>query len=61
MTRRFTMAGSGLYAGVALAGSCSATGCDVKNCVDDGAAGPAPSSCSFSAGYTGTIEVRVVR
>ena len=57
------MAGSGLYAGVALSGSCNSTTCDTDNCTQDlpgGAPGP-PSSCSFSESYSGTIEVRVVR
>lgn len=61
VTRRFTMAGAGLYAGVALAGSCDGAGCDTKNCAVDLPAGPAPNSCSYAAGYSGTIEVRLVR
>lgn len=61
VTRHFTMAGAGLYAGLPLSGGCSSVTCDVKNCVEDSPAAPAPSSCSFDAGYAGTIEVRVVR
>jgi hypothetical protein len=62
VVRHFTMAGSGLYNGVALSGSCDSVGCDVRNCDDSGGAGSGPpSSCSFSEGYSGTIEVRVIR
>jgi hypothetical protein len=61
VTRRFTMAGAGLYAGLPLSGGCSSVACDVRNCVEDAPPAPAPSSCSFDAGYAGTIEVRVVR
>ncbi len=62
VTRHFTMAGSGLYNGLALSGSCNSGGCDVSTCSDSGgtASGP-PSSCSFNDSYSGTIEVRVVR
>jgi hypothetical protein len=61
LTRRFTMAGAGLYDGVALSGSCNYATCDVKSCAEgSGRSGP-PPSCSFSESYSGTIEVRVVR
>jgi hypothetical protein len=61
LTRRFTMAGAGLYDGVALSGSCDSATCDVKTCAEgSGRSGP-PQSCSFSESYSGTIEVRVVR
>jgi hypothetical protein len=62
VVRHFTMAGSGLYSGVALSGSCSSVGCSVRNCEDSGGAGSGPpSSCSFSEAYSGTIEVRIIR
>jgi hypothetical protein len=61
-TRHFTMAGSGLYTGLALSDSCNSVGCDVSDCSDSGGAGSGPpTSCSFNEGYSGTIEVRVVR
>jgi hypothetical protein len=61
LTRRFTMAGAGLYDGVALSGSCNSATCDVKSCAEgSGRSGP-PPSCSFNESYSGTIEVRVVR
>jgi hypothetical protein len=60
VTRHFTMAGAGLYNGVALSGSCNSASCDVNNCSTAGGAG-APNTCSFNESYTGTIEVRVVR
>jgi hypothetical protein len=61
VVRHFTMAGSGLYAGVALSGSCDSVGCEARNCEDSGGAGSGPpSSCSFNEGYSGTIEVRVI-
>jgi len=61
VTRHFTMAGSGLYNGLALSGTCNSGGCDTSNCIDNGASasGP-PTSCSFNEGYSGTIEVRAV-
>ena len=67
VTRHFTMAGSGLYAGEALDGSCNSTSCDTQNCTTAAAAGGGSnsgggsSSCSFTESYSGTIEVRVVR
>lgn len=63
VTRRFTMAGSGLYAGVALSGSCNASGCDTKTCTVTAVAGSGggASSCSFDESYVGMIEVRVVK
>ena len=62
VTRHFTMAGSGLYDGLALSGSCNSGGCDVSDCSDSGGAGSGPpTSCSFNEGYSGTIEVRVVK
>jgi hypothetical protein len=58
----FTMAGAGLYAGVALSGSCNSTSCDTGNCSADQPTASGPSaSCSFSEGYSGTIVVRVAR
>ena len=58
----FTMAGSGLYKGIALSGSCNSGGCDTANCSDSGGAGSGPpDSCNFSEGYSGTLEVRLVR
>jgi hypothetical protein len=62
VTRHFTMAGSGLYKGIALSGSCNSGGCDTANCGDSGgaASGP-PNSCTYSEGYSGTLEVRLVR
>jgi hypothetical protein len=58
----FTMAGSGLYAGVSLSGGCNASGCDTATCAQDlPATGGPPSSCSFGESYSGTIEVRVIR
>jgi hypothetical protein len=57
----FTMAGAGLYAGVALSGGCNSAGCDTGNCsVEPSSPGP-PSSCNFSEDYSGTIVVRVAR
>jgi hypothetical protein len=62
VTRHFTMAGSGLYGGLALSGSCNSGGCDVGDCSDSGGAGSGPpTSCSFNESYSGTIEVRIVR
>lgn len=65
VTRHFTMAGSGLYAGEALSGSCDSTACDTQSCTTAAAGsapgGGAPTSCSFDESYSGTIEVRVVR
>ena len=62
VTRHFTMARSGLYDGLALSGSCSSGGCDVSACADSGGTGNGPpTTCSFNEGYSGTIEVRVVR
>lgn len=62
VTRHFTMAGSGLYDGLALSGSCNSGGCDAEDCSDSGGTGSGPpTSCSFSEGYSGTIEVRVVK
>ena len=62
VTRHVTMAGSGLYNGISLSGSCNSVGCDVADCSDSGGAGSGPpTSCSFSEGYSGTIEVRLVR
>jgi len=62
--RHFRIAGSSLYAGVALSGSCDSTACDPAGCQtsagDSGDPGP-PSTCSFSESYSGTIEVRVIR
>lgn len=59
--RRFTMAGAGLYRGVALGGSCNSVTCDVKTCAEGTARVGAPPACSFSESYSGTLEVRVVR
>jgi hypothetical protein len=62
VTRHFTMAGSGLYSGLALSGSCNSGGCDVSDCHDSGGAGSGPpTSCSYNESYSGTIEVRIVR
>ena len=63
MRRRFTMGGSGLYAGVALSGSCAGVGCQSRDCVQAAAPAPAapPVGCSFSEDYSGTIEVELVR
>ena len=67
VTRHFTMAGSGLYAGVTLSGGCNSAGCDTGDCTNQTSAG-APgggaggaNSCGFNESYSGTIEVRVVR
>lgn len=62
VTRHFTMAGAGLYSGIALSGSCNSGGCDAADCSESGGAGSGPpTSCSFNEGYSGTIEVRLVR
>jgi hypothetical protein len=62
VTRHFTMAGSGLYDGIALSGSCNSGGCEVSNCGDSGGAGSGPpDSCNYNESYSGTIEVRLVR
>jgi len=62
VVRHFTMAGSGLYNGLALSGSCNSVGCDVQDCSDSGGTGSGPpTSCNFSEGYSGTIEVRIVK
>jgi hypothetical protein len=59
--RRFTMAGSGLYDGVALSGACDSASCSVNTCSEGSGAAAVPSACSFNESYSGTIEVRVVR
>ena len=60
--RHFTMAGSGLYDGVTLAASCNSTSCDTSDCsLDATPGGGPPVSCSYSEGYSGTIEIRVVK
>ena len=59
--RRFTMAGSGLYDGVALSGACDAASCSVNTCSEGSGGAAVPSACSFNESYSGTIEVRVVR
>ena len=59
--RRFTMAGSGLYKGVALSGGCNSASCAVNTCANGAGGSGGPSACSFSENYVGTIEVRVVR
>lgn len=61
--RRFTMGESGLYAGVALSGSCSGAGCQLRDCTQAPAPAPAAplAGCSFSEDYSGTIEVALVR
>jgi hypothetical protein len=56
----FSISGSGLYAGVALSGSCSSTTCDTANCATDASAGPL-RSCSFGESYSGVIEIRIIR
>jgi len=62
VTRHFTMAGSGLYGGLALSGNCDSVGCDVSDCADSGGTGNGPpTSCFFNESYSGTIEVRIVR
>jgi len=62
VTRRFTIAGSGLYSGVTLSSSCDSSGCNTATCADTAVPGPdGPSSCSFDESYSGTIEVRVVK
>jgi hypothetical protein len=69
VVKRFTIANSGLYAGVALSGSCNSATCDTQTCVAATTAGSPPggapagaaNSCSFNETYTGTIEVRVVK
>ena len=56
------MAGAGLYAGVALSGSCSSTAATRAPARRTaGHSGGPPSSCNFGEGYSGAIEVRVVR
>jgi hypothetical protein len=60
----FTMGGSGLYAGVPLSGACNSTTCDPQTCTQagpGGGGGALQTSCSFGEGYSGTIEVRLVR
>ncbi|HVC84188.1 MAG TPA: hypothetical protein VNC12_02950 [Solirubrobacteraceae bacterium] len=61
--RRFTMAGSGRYRGVMLSGDCDSASCAIGTCTDGSGGGGvgAPSACSFSESYSGTIEVRVVK
>jgi hypothetical protein len=61
LTRRFTMAGSGLYDGVTLAASCNSSSCDSGDCSLDASPGGPPVSCSYAESYSGTIEIRVVR
>ncbi|MGA2757959.1 MAG: hypothetical protein ABSF58_11450 [Solirubrobacteraceae bacterium] len=62
VTKRFTIAGSGLYAGVALSGSCNSSSCDPATCASTSTPGGAgASTCGFDESYTGTIEVRVVK
>jgi hypothetical protein len=61
VVRRFTMAGSGLYKGVALSGGCNSASCAVATCANGAGGAGEPSACSFSENYVGTIEVRVVR
>jgi len=62
VSRHFTMAGSGLYKGIALSRSCNSGGCDTGDCSESGGAssGP-PTSCNFNESYSGTIEVKLVR
>jgi len=59
--RRFTMAGSARYRGVALSGGCDSPSCSIGTCSDGNGGVGAPTACSFSESYSGTIEVRVVK
>ncbi len=62
VTRRFTIASSGLYQGVTLSSSCNSSSCNTATCADTATPSPGgPSSCSFDESYSGTIEVRVVK
>jgi hypothetical protein len=62
VSRRFTIAGSGLYAGLPLGASCDSSTCDTTNCSISATSDPdGPSSCSYEESFSGTIEVRVVR
>jgi hypothetical protein len=67
VTRHFTIAGSGLYAGVTLSAGCNSAGCDTSDCINQASAGEpgggggGANSCGFNESYSGTIEVRVVR
>jgi len=56
----FTMAGSGLFAGVPLSGACDGMTCQPQTC-GDAAAGPGgtTAACSYDEAYAGTVEVRV--
>ena len=58
----FSMGSSGLYAGVALSGTCNAASCDTASCsLDVPVTGGPPNTCSFGETYSGTIEVRIIR
>ena len=62
VTKRFTIAGSGLYAGVALSGSCDSASCNSATCTSAATPGAAgTSTCGYEESYAGTIEVRVVK
>jgi hypothetical protein len=56
----FTMAGSGLFAGVALSGACDGLTCQPQTCEDPAASpGGSTAACSYDETYAGTVEVRV--
>jgi hypothetical protein len=58
----FTMADSGLFAGVALSGGCDALTCQPLSCQSAGAApGGRGADCSYYEGYAGAVEVRVAK
>jgi hypothetical protein len=61
--KRYTITGSGLYAGVALSGSCDSASCDPATCATTATpgGGGATNTCAFDESYSGTIEVRVVK
>jgi hypothetical protein len=56
----FTMAGSGLFAGVALSGACDGLTCQPQSCADVAASsGGTTAACSYNESYAGTVQVRV--
>lgn len=58
----FTMADSGLFAGVALSRGCDGLTCQPQSCQDSALVPGAPgASCSYFEGYAGTVEIRVVK
>jgi hypothetical protein len=57
----FTMAASGLFAGVALSGGCDGLTCQPLSCQSAAAPAGPGAACSYYEGYAGTVEVRVVK